>query len=144
MVFPHFFEHAFSYAVATVRGRGRLPGLAGLGQLRIQVQQGANPRVAKARFHRTRCGYGSAWCGSTPCCKASLSGFLAAIGLFIATNWLVARGGAERRPGRFNLLRNYFPGYSVSFVGSFIRHLLGVSGWLRDRLLRGLALQPLS
>lgn len=46
-------------------------------------------------------------------------GFLAAAGLFIATNVLIARGGPNVGQ-HLELLHHYFPGYSVSFVGSLI------------------------
>jgi len=46
-------------------------------------------------------------------------GLLLGGGLFIATVILVMRGGEN--PGRhLALLRVFFPGYSVSFVGAFI------------------------
>ena len=39
--------------------------------------------------------------------------------LFMATNWLVLKGGPH--PGlHLSLLSNYFPGYSVTFIGSII------------------------
>ncbi len=46
-------------------------------------------------------------------------GLLLGFGLFIATNVLVLEGGANVGP-HLSLLRNYFPGYSVTFGGSFI------------------------
>jgi len=46
-------------------------------------------------------------------------GLVLAVGLFIATNLLVLKGGPD--PGRhLRLIRVFFPGYSVSFVGSII------------------------
>jgi hypothetical protein len=46
-------------------------------------------------------------------------GLVLAFGLFIATNLLVLRGGVD--PGRhLRLIRVFFPGYSVSFIGSII------------------------
>lgn len=46
-------------------------------------------------------------------------GLLLGLGLFIATIVLVLKGGPE--PGRhLNLLANYFPGYRVSVIGSFV------------------------
>ena len=46
-------------------------------------------------------------------------GLVLAFGLFVATNLLVLRGGAD--PGRhLRLIRVFFPGYSVSFIGSII------------------------
>ena len=46
-------------------------------------------------------------------------GLIAGLALFIATNVLVLRGGPEVGP-HLGLLRVYFPGYSVSFLGSVI------------------------
>ncbi len=47
------------------------------------------------------------------------SGLLCGLGLLIATNFLVLKGG-ERVGWHLNLLRVYFPGYSVSFLGSLV------------------------
>jgi len=46
-------------------------------------------------------------------------GLLLAVGLFLATNVLVIRGG-EHVGQHLGLLSIYLPGYSVSFVGSLI------------------------
>jgi hypothetical protein len=46
-------------------------------------------------------------------------GLVFAVGLFTATNILIIRGGYVVGP-HLNLLRWYFPGYSVTFVGSLI------------------------
>jgi hypothetical protein len=46
-------------------------------------------------------------------------GLVSGLGLFIATNWLVLKGG-ERVGPHLGLLSLYFPGYSVSVVGSFV------------------------
>jgi hypothetical protein len=46
-------------------------------------------------------------------------GTLAAIGVFVATNWLILKGG-DRVGMHLTLLGNYFPGYQVTFVGSLI------------------------
>ena len=46
-------------------------------------------------------------------------GLLLAIGLFIATNVLVIRGGANVG-AHLGLLSVYFPGYRVTFLGSLI------------------------
>jgi amino acid permease len=46
-------------------------------------------------------------------------GLLLGTGLFVATNWLVIRGGPLVGL-HLGLLRQYFPGYSVSFVGSLV------------------------
>ena len=48
----------------------------------------------------------------------ALGGLMAAQ-LVLTTNWLVVRGTADQSP-HAALLRNYFPGYSVDFVGSLI------------------------
>ncbi len=44
------------------------------------------------------------------------------LGLFIVTNWLVLKGGPNVG-AHLILLRQYFPGYSVTFVGSLIGFL---------------------
>jgi hypothetical protein len=46
-------------------------------------------------------------------------GLVLGLGLFVATNVLVMRGGETVGP-HLGLLGVYFPGYSVSFVGSVI------------------------
>jgi hypothetical protein len=46
-------------------------------------------------------------------------GLLLAVGLFLATNVLVVRGG-QNVGQHLGLLSIYLPGYSVSFVGSLI------------------------
>jgi len=46
-------------------------------------------------------------------------GFLAGGGLFVAKHWLVLKGGPNVG-AHLILLRNYFPGYSVTFGGSLI------------------------
>jgi hypothetical protein len=46
-------------------------------------------------------------------------GALAALGLFITTNWLVIRGTATESV-HAALLAHYLPGYTVSFGGSVI------------------------
>lgn len=46
-------------------------------------------------------------------------GLLMGGGLFLATNLLVMQGGPDMGQ-HLSLLRVYFPGYSVSFVGSLI------------------------
>jgi hypothetical protein len=47
------------------------------------------------------------------------TGMLLGIGIFIATNVLVLRGGANVGQ-HLQLLSIYFPGYSVTFIGSLI------------------------
>lgn len=46
-------------------------------------------------------------------------GLLAGLGLFLATNWLVLKGGVVVGP-HLSLLGQYFIGYRVTFVGSLI------------------------
>ena len=46
-------------------------------------------------------------------------GLVAGIGLFLATNWLVLKGGRVVGP-HLSLLRQFFIGYEVTFVGSLI------------------------
>ncbi len=46
-------------------------------------------------------------------------GLLLAVGLFVATNVLVIKGGPNPGP-HLSLLRAYFPGYRVTFLGSLI------------------------
>ncbi len=46
-------------------------------------------------------------------------GFLSGGGLFLVTNWLVLKGGSHVG-AHMILLRNYFPGYSVTFWGSLV------------------------
>jgi hypothetical protein len=46
-------------------------------------------------------------------------GILFSLIIFIATNWLVIKGGSVVGP-HLSLLSQYFIGYSVSFVGSLI------------------------
>ncbi|MHC4846512.1 MAG: hypothetical protein ACYTCU_10165 [Planctomycetota bacterium] len=47
------------------------------------------------------------------------AGLLLGIGLFVATNWLVFRGGPQVGK-HLGLLGHYFIGYSVTFMGSLI------------------------
>ena len=46
-------------------------------------------------------------------------GLVLAVGLFVATNWLVLNSGGDAG-SHLRLLRVYFPGYTVTFVGSFV------------------------
>ncbi|MFT7463708.1 MAG: hypothetical protein ACI9EF_002055 [Pseudohongiellaceae bacterium] len=46
-------------------------------------------------------------------------GVMCALGLFVATNWLVIQGGEEVGK-HLGLLAHYFVGYSVTFSGSLI------------------------
>lgn len=46
-------------------------------------------------------------------------GLVAGLGLFLATNWLVLKGGRVVGP-HLSLLRQFFIGYEVTFKGSLI------------------------
>ena len=46
-------------------------------------------------------------------------GLVAGIGLFLATNWLVLKGGRVVGP-HLALLRQFFVGYEVTFAGSLV------------------------
>lgn len=48
-----------------------------------------------------------------------VTAFIGGLGLFVATLWLVIKGGDVVGP-RLSLLNQFFPGYEVSFFGSFI------------------------
>ena len=57
-------------------------------------------------------------------------GVIAALGIFVATNWLVIKGGDVVGP-HLGLLSQFFIGYSVTFVGSLIGAAYGfVVGYL--------------
>jgi len=64
---------------------------------------------------------------------AVVFGLTSGAGLFIATAWLVIRGGQEVGL-HLSLLNNYFPGYSVTWPGSFVGFFYGavtgaIAGW---------------
>lgn len=70
------------------------------------------------------------------------SGLLSGVILFIATNWLVLKGGKVVGPN-LRLLGQYFPGYRVTFPGSIIGfaysflagYLCGfLVGWIYNRI----------
>ncbi len=62
-------------------------------------------------------------------------GLLFGFGLFIATNVLVLKGGAQVGP-HLALLGIYFPGYRVTFVGSLIGFVYAfVIGYALGRLI---------
>lgn len=46
-------------------------------------------------------------------------GFLSGAGLFLATNFLVVKGG-QHVGAHLGLLANFFPGYRVTFLGSIV------------------------
>ena len=57
-------------------------------------------------------------------------GLLLGFGIFVATNWLILRGGQPVGP-HLALLGQFFIGYEVTFVGSLIGFMYGfVSGFL--------------
>ncbi|HYN25332.1 MAG TPA: hypothetical protein VES69_09855 [Pyrinomonadaceae bacterium] len=57
-------------------------------------------------------------------------GILLGLIIFVATNWLVIKGGVTVGP-HLGLLSNFFIFYSVSFVGSLIGMIYGfVTGYL--------------
>lgn len=68
-------------------------------------------------------------------------GAAAGLAIFIATNWLVLKGGDPVGP-HLGLLGQFFLGYSVTFVGSFIGMAYGFAsgffaGWLIARVYNG-------
>ena len=79
-------------------------------------------------------------------------GIISALVIFVATNWLVIKGGDVIGP-HLGLLSHFFIGYSVTFVGSLIGAVYGfvisylsglIIGWvyngvvsLRTRKIRG-------
>jgi len=56
-----------------------------------------------------------------------VTGTVAGLGIFIATNWLVLKGGDIVGP-HLSLLGQFFIGYRVSFVGSLIGFAYGFGG----------------
>ena len=65
-------------------------------------------------------------------------GLIFALSIFVATNWLVIKGG-ERIGPHLALLGEYFIGYKVTFLGSFIGAAYGavvgfVLGYIVARL----------
>jgi hypothetical protein len=54
-----------------------------------------------------------------------VSGVLAGLGIFIATNFLVLKGGEVVGP-HLSLLGAFFPFYSVTFAGSIIGFVYGI------------------
>jgi hypothetical protein len=70
-------------------------------------------------------------------------GLIAGIGLFAATLFLVLKGGEVVGP-HLSLLGQFFPGYSVTLIGSFVGLIYGfiagfLAGYLIARLYNGLA-----
>lgn len=57
-------------------------------------------------------------------------GIVCALAIFVATNWLVLKGGEVVGP-HLSLLAQFFIGYSVTFVGSLVGALYGfILGYL--------------
>jgi hypothetical protein len=72
------------------------------------------------------------------------SGIAAGLALFVATNWLVLKGGDPVGP-HLSLLSQFFIGYSVTFAGSFVGMAYGfasgfVAGWLVAWVYNGVVL----
>lgn len=69
-------------------------------------------------------------------------GIIFALGIFVATNWLVIKGGDRVGP-HLILLSQYFIGYRVTFVGSLIGAAYGFAlgticgalmGWIYNKI----------
>ena len=69
-------------------------------------------------------------------------GLVCGLAIFIATNWLVIKGGDPVGP-HLGLLSQYFIGHRVSFPGSFIGFLYGFAvgtlsgafiGWIYNKI----------
>ena len=69
-------------------------------------------------------------------------GVILGLGIFVATNWLVIKGG-ERVGPHLILLSQYFIGYKVTFLGSLIGAAYGFTlgticggliGWIYNRI----------
>src|SRR5215470_2385923 len=56
-----------------------------------------------------------------------VTGLVLGLGVFLATNWLVLKGGDVVGP-HLALLSNFFIGYQVSFAGSLIGFAYGFVG----------------
>jgi hypothetical protein len=72
-----------------------------------------------------------------------VTGLLFGLGIFVATNWLVLKGGPVVGP-HLALLGQFFIGYRVTFVGSLLGFVYGfvlgfvigfVIAWLYNRVL---------
>jgi hypothetical protein len=66
---------------------------------------------------------------------------MAGMGLFTITAWLVIKGGHRVGP-HLALLSQFFPGYSVTWAGSFVGLLYGmivggIGGWLIGAVYNG-------
>jgi hypothetical protein len=61
---------------------------------------------------------------------ATVFGMVGGTGIFVATAWLLVRGGANVGE-HLSLLRHFYPGYSVTWPGAFVGFFWGaVSGAL--------------
>ena len=59
-----------------------------------------------------------------------ITGLMVGLGIFVATNWLILKGGEVVGP-HLSLLGQFFIGYRVTFVGSLVGFAYGfVSGFL--------------
>jgi len=60
---------------------------------------------------------------------ALAAGFICGLGVFVATNWLIIKGGEPVGP-HLRLLGQFFIGYRVTFMGSLIGSAYGfITGW---------------
>ena len=67
-----------------------------------------------------------------------VTGLLAGLALFVATNWLILKGGTVVGP-HLALLGQFFIGYRVTFVGSLIGFAYGfISGFTAGYFVAGL------
>ncbi|HEY8119755.1 MAG TPA: hypothetical protein VII78_00425 [Myxococcota bacterium] len=55
---------------------------------------------------------------------ATVFGMLGGTSVFVATAWLLIRGG-DNVGQHLGLLRHYFPGYSVTWLGAFVGFFWG-------------------
>ena len=69
-------------------------------------------------------------------------GLLSGLAIFIATNWLIIKGGEPVGP-HLQLLSQYFIGYGVTFRGGLVGFVYGVAlgglsgvllGWIYNRI----------
>jgi hypothetical protein len=56
-----------------------------------------------------------------------ITGLVAGLGIFVATNWLVIKGGPVVGP-HLSLLGEFFIGYQVTFLGSLVGFAYGLAG----------------
>lgn len=77
---------------------------------------------------------------------AIVFGMVGGVGLFLATAWLLLRGGGPRVGPTLGLLGVYLPGYSVSWPGAVIGLgygvvLGGAAGWCVARVYNRVSLR---